>query len=178
MRFRLKHLDLICLIFVLTVSISSGYALARKSIKKRGQVKLEAERRKERTETLKEAENTLRAFNRLLNLTRESHQDLSRKIPESAAIGLFLKELNAMISEREVDLISVDPRPATMKNEVTQIPLQMVFKGPFLEIYRLIHDLEKMERAFVIHEVVVTKPLKEEACQAHLTANIFERRRV
>jgi Tfp pilus assembly protein PilO len=163
---------------VLTVSLFLGYVLANSSIKKRKQMRLEEESRKQRTEALKTAEKALQEFNSLLNHTRESQEKLSKKIPESAAMGAFLKELNALIGKREVVLISVDPQPVTMKNQVTQIPLRMIFKGPFLKIYRLIHDLENMDRAFVINEVIVTKPINGGECQAHLTANIFERQRV
>ena len=141
-------------------------------------MKLEEDSRKEKIEALKEAENTLQELNDLLNLMIKSQHDLNEKIPESAAIGVFLKQLNGMIRKRQVALISVDPQTGTIKNQVTQIPLRMIFKGPFLKIYRLIHDLENLDRAFVITEVVIAKPINGGECLAHVMANIFERRNV
>jgi len=174
MTLSLKQLDLICLVIVVTVSVVSGYLVTSSGAKKKIQVRQENEMISMRLKDLNKAETNLEYLNRILNSTRKELASLNEKIPESAAIGLFLKELDALMKEREIALISVQPQSCVKEKLYTRIPILLMFNGSFGKVYRLIHNLENMGRTVVMNKMTVAKSSMAEECRVNLTASIFE----
>jgi len=67
-----------------------------------------------------------------------------------------MKELGNLMEKREIALVSVQPQPGIKEKLFTRIPIHMVFKGAFLKVYQLMHDLEGMRRKVVMEKIAIT----------------------
>ena len=90
----MKQLDLICLVIVVAVSVVCGYFVAGAWTRQKTKIRQENETISRKLNDLNKAGTNLEYLNRVLNDTKKELASLNEKIPESAEIGLFLKELN------------------------------------------------------------------------------------
>jgi Tfp pilus assembly protein PilO len=102
-------------------------------------------------------------------------ESLKRRIPDSAEIGEFLKQLDACTQRNSITLVSVQPHSAQRERLYTRIPIRMLFKGSFGRVYRMLYELETMDPALVVEKMVMNDLKENDECQVDLTANIFER---
>ncbi len=174
MTLSMKQLNLICLVIVVTISVACGYLVTSSGAKKKSQIRQENEMISRKLNDLNKAETNLEYLNRVLNDTKKELASLNEKIPESAAIGLFLKELDALMKEREIALISVQPQSGVKEKLYTRIPIRLMFNGSFGKVYNLLHDLENMGRTVVMNKMTVAKSGSAPECRVDLTASIFE----
>lgn len=170
----MKQLDLICLVIVVAVSVVCGYFVAGSWTRQKTKIRQENETISRKLNDLNKAGTNLEYLNRVLNDTKKELASLNEKIPESAAIGLFLKELDALMKEREIALISVQPQSGVKEKLYTRIPIRLMFNGSFGKVYNLLHDLENMGRTVVMNKMTVAKSGMAEECRVDLTASIFE----
>ncbi len=57
----------------------------------------------------------------------------------------------------------------------TKIPVRLIFKGSFVNIYNLLYDLETMNRMLVTENMTISRPNLNDSCQVDLTASVFQR---
>jgi Tfp pilus assembly protein PilO len=172
---RIRTLDRLCIVAIVVVSVGLGYVLLSRAIKEHRQIRQENELLSKRTQDLAKAENNVQRLNVLLESTQTELRILNESIPDSAKMGEFLKQLDSLMSERRVELVSVQPLPTEEERLYTSIPLQLAFKGSFLNIYGLLHDFETMNRTMVMKKMSIQRKGNDPECRVDLTASVFER---
>lgn len=171
----IKNLDRICLILVLIVSVASGYWAGKRVFEQRRQIQLENDLLERGMKDLNLAETSLQQFREILDNTRKELNEMNERIPESARIGEFLKQLTYLMKAREVTMVSLQPLPTVKEKLYTKIPVRLVFNAPFLNIYQLLYDLDNMNRVLVMEKIIINKSHLGEGIQVDLTASVFER---
>jgi len=171
----IKNLDRICLVVVITVSMLVGYSVASIGIKQRNIIRQENELLAKGSADLNLTEANLQHLKTVLNATRTKLKALNKRIPESAEIGNFLKQIDLLIIKRKIGLIRIEPLATVEESLYTKIPIRMVLKGDFVNVYQLLYDLETMNRMLIMEEIVISKSEKKADCRADLTVSVFER---
>jgi Tfp pilus assembly protein PilO len=90
-------------------------------------------------------------------------------------MGALLEELDRLMTQRDVDLVKIEPRPTMAERSYRRTPIRMVFSGEFDGIHRFLDDLETMQRVVTMDEMTVTRDAASEACRVALTLSFFER---
>ena len=171
----LKKLDRICLAIVVIVALVSGYWFSRQVIKERRLIRQENEIISKKMKELNLAEANLEHLNVLLENTKKKLESVNARIPDSAHIGKFLKQVDALMQKRNIVLTSMQPLSTIEEKLYTKIPIRLVFKGSFVNIYHLLHDLETMNRMVVTEKMVISRPSLADQCQVELIASVFQR---
>jgi Tfp pilus assembly protein PilO len=171
----IKKLDRMCLIVVVIVSVICGSWVVSRGIKQQRQIRQENNLLSKRLNDLNLAETNLQRLKTVLDATRKELQALNERIPDSANIGEFLKQIDSLMKERRIVLIGLWPLPTVKERLYTRIPIRLTFKGSFINVYHLLHDLETMNRTLVMEKILITKPDIAQECQVDLVANVFER---
>lgn len=170
----LKNLDRICLFAVLIVAVTCGLWAVKHSAKKRNQVRLENSLYSRSINKINKADSSLNQLQTMLKDTQDRFNYLKARLPESAEIGKFLKQLDGRIKQRQIGLITLQPLPVVKERFFTKIPIRLIFKGGFVDTYRLLYDLETMNRLLATEILTITKPGIHEPCRVELILNIFE----
>jgi len=171
----IRKLDRICLAIVAIVTLASGYWFSTQVIKERRLIRQENEIISQKMKELNLAEANLEHLNGLLDTTKRKLESLNARIPESAHIGKVLKQVDALMHERKIVLTSMQPLPTVEEKHYTKIPIRLIFKGSFVNIYRLLHDLETMNRVVVTEKMVISRSSLADKCQVELIASVFQR---
>jgi len=172
---RIRTLDRFCIVAIVVISVACGYVLLSRAMKEHRQVRQENELLSKRTQDLAKAENSVQRLNVLLESTQTELRALNESIPDSARMGEFLKQLDSLMVQRRVELVSVQPLPTEEERLYTSIPLHLVFKGSFPNIYRLLNDFETMDRTMVMRRMSIKRQVSDPECKVDLTASVFER---
>ena len=174
MNLSLKSLDRICLLTIIIVAALAGSWAVRHGVKQRAQVRLEDGLYLRSVNKTNLAESSIQHLKTALNAARSESKTLKARIPESAEIGKFLKQLDVRIKQRKITLLTLQPMPKVKEKYFTKIPLRLVFKGAFIDIYNLLHDLETMDRMLAAETMTISKSRYDEQCRVELTLNMFE----
>ncbi len=175
MNLNIKTLDRICLGLVVLISFGCGYWVVNRAVKEQRRIHLENEIISKGLVELRSVEENFEHFNALLENTKRELESLEKRIPESANIGEVLREVDALMKERKVLLLSLQPLPTVEEKLYTKIPIRLLFKGSFINIYHLLYDLETMNRMLVTERMSITRSSLDETCQAELIASVFQR---
>ena len=81
------------------------------------------------------------------------------------------------MNQRQLVLISLQPLTAKDEEIYFKNPIQLMFKGNFVDIYHLIHDLEKMNRIVVMERMTITRQESSDQCRVELMVNVFEQKK-
>ena len=171
----IKNLDRLCLVTVFFVAVLSGSLVAKDNIKRKRQVQQENERLTNRLRDLKTVEQNAKRLEGILNRSKKELEAFSKRIPGTADIGMFFNQLDTLMKERDLELISVQPQPGVKENSITRIPIRLIFKGSFVNIFKMIHALETMDRTVVMERVAIVKSNINGECQTNLLASIFKK---
>ena len=76
--------------------------------------------------------------------------------------------------ERNTALINLEPLAPLEEELYTKYPIRLIFKGSFIKVYQVLHDLETMNRKVVIEEINISKSNMDQECLVDLSASIFE----
>ena len=131
----LKHLDRICIMIVVIISLSCGYVVARASMRQKREINLEKEQHTKKSNAMNLAETNLKHLNRTLEETKKNLESLNEKIPVSGSIGTFLKQLDVMMKEKNIALLSVQPQTGQSEMLFSRIPIRLVFRGSFDRVH-------------------------------------------
>lgn len=175
MTFSVKTLDVVCLVFLVILCLLGGYWVVDRGAKQRRQIEQENEILSKSLKDLNVAESNLQNLTLAFDNARAELEALNERIPEKGKFGQFLKQVDALMKEENIDLVSLEPLPTVEERRFTKIPIRLICEGPFLNIYRLIHDLETMHRMVLLEKMEIKKLKSGPLCRADLTASAFER---
>ena len=175
MTLSMKKSDRICLVIIVLVSLISGYWAAMSVVKQKGRIRQENDLLSRKSTDLNLAEMSFQQLKKAWDDRRKELKTLNERIPETAQIGKFLRRLDSLIKERDIVLISLKPLPIVKEIRYTGIPISLMFKGAFADIYHLLYDFETMNRLLVMEKMIISKPDRDKLCRVDLTISVFER---
>lgn len=175
MTLNLKKLDRLCLGIVVIICLICGYWVAQQGSRQRQQIQRENDQLARQLQELNLAKINYQGLRTRLDRVEADLKVLNEKIPQTAEIGLFLKNVDALMTSLNLVMINVQPFPAVREELVTRIPIQLTFSGDFRDSYRLLWKLETMNRLLVMEKINISQSNIDEPCRADLTANIFQR---
>jgi Tfp pilus assembly protein PilO len=161
----------------MTVSLLCGYAAYSQAQKKKNAFQVEQEVLHRRLKEVDFAQTSLQELKSILDATKEELGGLNERIPEEGKIGVLLKQIDASLKQRNLALLSLQPMPPTQEKEYLRNQIRLAFTGSFRDIYRLIHDLERMNRIMVMEDLKISRAKQTGTCTAELTVSVFERQR-
>ena len=175
MTLSMKRLDRMCLATVVIVSAVCGYWTLSYGNKQRREIKQENEVLAKRLQDLNLADTNLQRLRAVLDATRMELETSNERIPKRANMGELLKKIDSLMKEKQVVLIQLEPQPTVEHRLYTKIPIRLLFKGSFVNTYRLIYELERMNRKLVIEKINMTKSKDDQDCRVDLNAAVFSR---
>jgi len=171
----LKKMNRICLVMLIAVTLMSAAASGMNLAGKWRQIRGENEMLSKQSIDLNRVEDNLQQVVSLLDATRKEVATLNERIPPTADMGKFIKQLQARISEREIQLLNLTPLPVVESRRHKKIPVKIVLNGSFVNIFLLLNDLETMRRMVRVEKLVILKNEMDPHCRVELTACVFER---
>jgi len=175
MNLSIKQLDRLCLIILVAVSLISGYVTVSHITKKKQHFGVEKNILSKRMQEINLAASNLQQLKTNLAGVKKELAYLNERIPPEGKIGLLLTQVNALMKERRIELLSLEPLPVNKEDIYLKNPVRLVFNGRFIDIYHLILDLEKMNRLVIMETLSISKQKQSDFCQVELLANVFER---
>jgi Tfp pilus assembly protein PilO len=175
MTLNLKKLDRLCLGLMVIICVICGYWVAQQGTRQRQQIQLENNLLTRKLQDLNLAKINYQNLRMRLDRVEADLNILNQKIPQTAEIGLFLKNVDALMTSLNLVMINVQPFPAVSEKLYTRIPIQLTFTGAFKDAYRLLWKLENMNRLLVMEKITISQAHVDEPCRVDLTANIFQR---
>jgi Tfp pilus assembly protein PilO len=171
----MKTLDRIGLGVVIVVFLLSGYWAVSRGVRQLRELRQQNALLSGSLKDLALAETNLQRLNTAIAETRHQIKALNERIPDSAEVGEFLKKLNTLMTQRAIVLESFKPLPIVEEERYTRIPIRLISKGTFANIYQLLCDLETMSRFADVEKAVIANKDGGSECQFDLTTSIFER---
>ena len=171
----IKQLDRACLIIVIAVSLIGGYLTVRHITQKKQQFGVERNILSKRMKEVNLATSNLQQLKTNLAAVKKELGYLNERIPQTGKIGLLLTQINSLMKQRRITLLSLEPLAVRQEETYLKNPIQLVFKGRFMDIYHLILDLEKMNRLVVMETMTVSKQENSDICEVELLTSVFER---
>ena len=175
MTLSMKKMDRICLVIVVIVSLVCGSWAAMRVVKQERRIRQENDLLSRQSSNMNLAEMSFQQLKKAWDDRQKELETLNERIPETAQIGKFLKQLDSLIKERNIVLISLKPLPTVKEIRYTRIPIHLMLKGVFADIYHLLYDFETMNRVLVMEKMIISKPDREKLCHVDLTISVFER---
>jgi len=174
MNLSLKVLDRICLFTIIIVVGMCGFWVAKQGVKQKTQIRQEKALYARGLENINFAESNLQRLNSGLKAIQNESKAIKEQIPETVEIGKFLKQLDALVKRSNIVLITLQPLPKEQEKYFTKIPIRLMFKGAFSDIYHLLCELETMKRLLVTEKITISKAGIGEQCRVDLTLNVFK----
>jgi Tfp pilus assembly protein PilO len=174
MNIDLRTLDRICLGAVIVIFLLSGYWVVSRGARQLRKLGQENKLVSGSLKDLALTETKVQRLNAAVSETKQQIKMLNERIPDSAEVGEFLKQLNSLITERAIVLESFQPLPIEEEKSFTRIPIRLICKGTFVNVYQLLCDLESMSRFADVEKAVLTSIDGGSECRFDLTTNIFE----
>ena len=128
-----------------------------------------------------------------ITVQRLSLNDWKQPLPGEESIYILIADKKAILaktsrlirnSRKEVALIADKRRIIPVLSQFSDecewaikkgAQIRLIFEGPFASVYRLVNDLETMNRMVVMEKMKITKSNKAQPCRVDLTASVFER---
>ena len=175
MKISVKTLDRIGILLIIALSFTCGYWVIKDSVSKHKQIHQENDIVTKSLNQLRSTEDNFKNINSLMAQTKKELEFLDKRIPKSVNIGEVLKEIDSFMKKRKVTLISMQPMASVEEKLYTKIPIKLMLKGSFINIYNLLYDFETMNRMLVAENMTISRTNFAEDCQAELTANVYQR---
>lgn len=175
MALKVHTLDRICFALIILISLACGCWTVNWTLKQHRLSRQENDLLAKKLKDLNLAETNLQHFKKVLDTAQKELNILNERIPESAKIGEFLKHVNLLVKERNVNLISLHPQPVVEEKHCNRIPIRLMFEGPFGSVYQLLYNLETMNRMVVMETMQMTRSNQGQMCRVKMTASVFER---
>ena len=175
MNLTIKHIDRISLAVIVLVLLVGGYFAFSKVTSLKQQYQIEKEILSKRMAEANVATANLKDLKTALTETQAELKYLNERIPAAGKIGLFLRQVDGLMAQRDIVLDSIRPQEAIEEKDYFKIPIRLEFTGKFTDIYRLMNDFEQMNRIVIMDKMVIRRQLSQSQCQAELMINVFER---
>ena len=170
-----KTLDRIGILLIIALTFTCGYWVIKDSVAKHKQIHQENDIVTKSLNQLRSTEDNFKNINSLMVQTKNELEFLNKRIPKSVNIGEVLKEIDSFMKKRKITLISMQPMASVEEKLYTKIPIKLMLKGSFINIYNLLYDFETMNRMLVTENMTISRTNFAEDCQAELTANVYQR---
>jgi Tfp pilus assembly protein PilO len=157
------------------VSLICGFFTIGHIMKKRRQFGIEKDILSKRMKEVNLAATNLEELKTTLDATQKELNILNERVPEAGKIGFLLKQIDFLMKQRKIEMSSIQPSPAQEEKIFIKNPVRLMFKGKFENIYRLIHDLERINRIVVMEKMTIIKEDSSELCRVDLMTSVFER---
>jgi Tfp pilus assembly protein PilO len=174
MNLNIKAIDIGCIILLVAAVAVGGFLIQNNFSQNFSQIKLGKEQLFEKKNRLKLETKNLAQLRSQFQNQEEELQRLNKRVPETSKIGDLLTELHTFVGQRNTTLIDFNHKPPQDFERYKRIPVQISVQGDFLNIYRLIHDLETLNRVFIFEQIVIKKEEENKNCQAILMASVFK----
>jgi Tfp pilus assembly protein PilO len=122
-----------------------------------------------------EARAALHKVQAALTSADQGFAQLRDKIPESGHIGEFLERLDGLMKERQIALTRLEPQPAVRENIFLRTPVRFACSGASADLFRLVFDLETMDRVVTLESMQIRRASLKEPCEAEIQASLYER---
>jgi Tfp pilus assembly protein PilO len=175
MTLSIKTLDRIGLVTVVVVSLMCGYWLVGRGVRQLRELRQENDLLSGTLQDLVLAETNLQELDAAIAETRKQIQIFDELIPDSANVGEFLKQLDGLMKKRSVALETFEAQPNVKEKLFTRVPIRLISRGRFVDIYYMLHDLEAMNRLADVEKILITNPDADLACRLDMTTSIFQR---
>jgi len=174
MTVNLKRINRVCLVALIAATLLTAGMFGINLAGKGRQIRAENEMLSKQSVDLNRVENNLQQLVSLLDVTRREVSILNKRIPPTADMGKFIKQLQARITARGIDLLNLAPLPVVENRRYKKVPIKLELKGSFVNIFQLLNDLETMRRMVRVEKLVILKNDMDTRCRAELTACVFE----
>jgi Tfp pilus assembly protein PilO len=174
MSWDIKKVDRICLTVIVVVSLVCGYLVVSRVSHKKQQFRIEKEILSKRMNEADVASANLMDLKAALLETKAELNSLNERIPVSGKIGLFLRQVDALMTRRDIVMVSIRPLAAIEEKNYLKIPIHLVFTGAFVDIYQLMKDIEQMNRIVIMENMTINRQETAPYCQAELDISVFE----
>jgi len=175
MRVNRRTVDWMCAgLVVVTVALAATTAF---SVLARQRQRLQAQKALA-DQALEECGRAQAALGRLRSALSDAQDDLremDEKVPESGRIGTFLARIDALMKQKHVVLVDLQPQASLAGEFYAKTPVRMSCSGAFAELHALLYELETMPRFVRMESVVMTRNPAAERCNMQLEISLFER---
>jgi Tfp pilus assembly protein PilO len=173
---RLQRLDRIGMVVLILAVLCCGYWAFNDIHRTRRQFRIEKNLLSKKLQEINLAQNNLGDLKAVLQKTGEELTYLNQRIPESGKIGLLLQQIDALLRKHRVRLISIHPLPVVEEKIYRRNPLRLIFEGDFADVFRLLTDIERMNRIVIMDHMIITRDRPADPCRVELNANVYERK--
>lgn len=175
MNVSLKNTDRLCLLAILSVTLISAGLVFHLTVKHQKAIEEKNRLISQRLNDLESTEQNAKKLQAVLDDARAELEAYNEKIPETPEFGEFLDQLDRMMKQRDLVLISVQPQADIAEKTLTKIPVRMLFNGTFVNIFEMIHAMETTGRTVVMEKINIAKSDLDDKCRVELLASIFSR---
>jgi Tfp pilus assembly protein PilO len=127
-----------------------------------------------RSMELNAAETSLNSLRNALKVKRERIKVMNKQIPQSGDIGFFLKQLNALTEKNAIGLVSIRPMPPLQEKFYIRVPVQLICKGSFQSIFKLLRELEDMDSRLMLEKMAISRSENHQECGLELITTILQ----
>lgn len=169
-----QRLNRIGLAVVLVVSLGCGYGMFSHINKTKKQFQIEKDVLSEKLKEINLAEANLGDLKEMLQKAGEELAYLNERVPEPGKIGLLLQQIDALMQQHQIKMVSIQPMAVVEENMYVRNPIRLIFEGRFPDIYNLLSDIKKMNRMVIMDRMTITKEPSPRACRVDMVTSVFE----
>ncbi len=174
MNLNMKIIDMGCIIFLVLVVAAGVFFFQLSFSQHSSQIKLEKEQLMAQKNNLNLVNAKLAQLQSQFKQKEDRVLELNNRVPKAPQMGDLLSRLHALVKKRDITLIDFNHKPAQGFERYKRIPVNIIVNGGFLDIYRLIHDVETLNRVFIFENIIIKKQEGKNLCQATLMASVFQ----
>jgi len=174
MNLNMRVVDMACIILLVIVVAAGGFFLQQNFSSHSSQLKLAKEQLLVEKSSLELAVAKLIQLQSQFREKQDRIHELNKRVPKEPGMGELLSQIHGLVKQKDIVLIDFNHKPAQGVERYKQIPVQIIVKGDFLNIYRLIHDLETLNRVFIFEKIMIQRQEGKNHCQATMLASVFK----
>jgi Tfp pilus assembly protein PilO len=171
---RLNH---VCMAGVLMITLACGYGAFGHVRDTKKQIQIEKDVLSEKLKQINMAEANLGDLKAFLEKAGAELAYLNQRVPEPGKIGLLLQQIDALMQQHKINMVSIAPMAVVEENMYTRNPIRFVFEGRFPDIYYLLSDIQQMNRMVVMDRISITKASPTKVCRVDMVTSVFERKK-
>lgn len=171
---RLNHIGLAV---VLVITMVCGYGVWTHISKTKKQFQIERDVLSEKLKEINLAEANLDDLKNLLQKAGAELAYLNERVPEPGKIGLLLQQIDALMRQHRIKMISIEPMAVVEENMYVRNPIRLVFEGRFPDIYRLLDGINQMNRMVIMDRMTIIKLDSPNGCRVDMMTSVFERKK-
>ncbi|MBC8442440.1 MAG: type 4a pilus biogenesis protein PilO [Deltaproteobacteria bacterium] len=174
MNLNMRAVDMACILLLVVAVAAGGFFLQQNFSHHSSHVKLEKEELSTQENSLNLAVEKLAKLESQFKEQEDRVLELNKRVPKAPGMGDLLSQVHGLVKQRNINLIDFNHKPAQGFERYKLIPVQVIVKGDFLNIYRLIHDLETLNRVLIFEKIMIKKQDGKNLCQATFMASVFQ----